>query len=146
MENMNILCLTETWLTDDITNEGLFLKEFMVYRNDRKTDNHKTKHGCVLIAVRNSISQERVELKSTDEYVVVKIEPKKTAFLICCCYNPPKASPYWWSETSIIDLLNELKTHAEKNCETIILSGITNHINHLLENIELNKLLRKQNC
>ena len=76
MENMDILSLTETWLTEDIPNEGLFLKEFMIHRNDRKTDNHKTKHGGVLIAVRNSISHERVELKNTDEYVVVKIEPK----------------------------------------------------------------------
>ena len=76
MENMDILCLTETWLTDDISNERLFLKEFMIHRNDRKTDNHKTKHGGVLNAVKNSISNERVELKNTDEYVVVKIEPK----------------------------------------------------------------------
>ena len=94
-----------------------FFFEFMIHRNDRKTDNHKTKHGGVPIAVRNSIPHERVELKNTDEYVVVKIEPKNTAFLICCCYNPPKASPYRWSEMSMIDLLDELKTHAEKeNC------------------------------
>ena len=112
MENMDILCLTETWLTGDIPNEGLFLKEFMIHRNDRKT--HKTKHGGVLIAVRNSISHERVEPKNTDENVVVKIEPKNTAFLICCCYNPPKTSPYRWSETSIFDILDQLKTYAEK--------------------------------
>ena len=73
MENMDIQCLTETWLTDDIPNEGLFLKEFMIHRNDRKTDNHTTKHGGVLIAVKNSISNEKVELKNADEYVVVKI-------------------------------------------------------------------------
>ena len=47
----------------------------------------------------------------------------------CCCYNPPKASPYRWSETSMIDL-DELKTHAEKEiCETIILTGDFNHEN-----------------
>ena len=82
MENIDILCLTETWLTDDIPNEGFFLKEFMIHRNDRKTDNHKTMHGGVLIAVRNGISHESRELKITDEYVVVKIEPTNTAFLI----------------------------------------------------------------
>ena len=49
MENMDILCLTETWLTDDIPNE-----EFMIHRKDQKTDNHKTKHGGVLIAVRKA--------------------------------------------------------------------------------------------
>ena len=81
MENIGILCLTERWLTDDIPNERYFLKEFMIHRNDRKTDNHKTKHGGVLIAVRSGISHERGELKNTDEYVVVKIEPKNTAFL-----------------------------------------------------------------
>ena len=114
IENMDILCLTETWLTEGIPNEGLFLKEFLIHRNDRKTDDCKTEHGGFLIAVRSSIYHERVELKNIDKYVVVKIEPGNTAFLICCCYNPPKASPYRWSETSMIDLLDELKTHAEK--------------------------------
>ena len=76
MENMDILCLTETWLTDDITKERLFLKDFMIHHIDRKTDNHKTKHGGVLIAVRKAYLMKRVELKNTDDYVVVKIEPK----------------------------------------------------------------------
>ena len=92
MKNMDILCLTETWLTDDIPNEGLFLKEFMIHPNDRKTDNQKTKHGGVLIAVRNSISHERVELKNTDEYVVVKIEPKNS-FLNMLLLQPTKSKP-----------------------------------------------------
>ena len=48
----------------------------MIHRNYRKTDNDKTKHGGVLIAVRNSRPHERVELTNTDEYVFVKIEPK----------------------------------------------------------------------
>ena len=42
--------------------------------------------------------------------------------------QPTKSKPYRWSETSMIDLLDELKTHAEKeNCETIILTGDINH-------------------
>ena len=51
--DLDILCITETWLTDDVPDESLFLKEYAIHRKDRLTDNHKSKHGGVLIAVKN---------------------------------------------------------------------------------------------
>ena len=129
LENIDILCLTETWLTEDIPNEGLFLKNYTIHRKDRKTENHKTKHGGVLIAVKG-IPHERIDLKSTNEYVAIKFDLPESSFIVCCCYNPPKSSPYRWNNTSMIELIKELTNFAEKqNCETIILTGDLNHEN-----------------
>ena len=50
-----IICLTETWLVPEESNNALFLNNFVIHRNDRNTVNGKTKHGGVRIAVHNSI-------------------------------------------------------------------------------------------
>ena len=104
---LNNICLTETWLTSDVTDEALFLEDYTNHRRDRKSEPRKTKHGGDLIAVRN-IPHERVTLNSENEYVVINVKPKDVSMLICCLYNPPKKSPYIWSSESLISLTNEL--------------------------------------
>ena len=54
-----IICLCETWLTENVTLASLFLENYQVYSNDRETsDNRKTKHGGVIIAIKNEISHD----------------------------------------------------------------------------------------
>ena len=104
--DLDILCITETWLTDDVPDESLFLKEYAIHRKDRLTDNHKSKHGGVLIAVKN-LPHERVILgnNNLDEYVAIKVTPKDVPRIICCIYNPPKESYYRWPVEKMINLL-----------------------------------------
>ena len=87
--DLDIICLTETWLTSDITDEAFFLEDYTTHRRDRKSIPHKIRHGGVLIAVRN-IPHERVTLNSENEYVVINVKPTDASTLIYCLYNPPK--------------------------------------------------------
>ena len=87
--DLDIICLTETWLTSDVTDDALFLEDYTSHRRDRKSKPYKTKRVGVLIAVRN-IPHERVTLNSENEYVVIHVKPKDVSMLICCLYNPPK--------------------------------------------------------
>ena len=126
--DLDILCIAETWLTDDVPDESLFLKEYAIHRKDRLTDNHKSKHGGVLIAVKN-LPHERVTLgnNNLDEYVAIKVTPKDVPMIICCIYNPPKQSNYRWPVEKMINLIKDLKMFAEEeNCESIIVTGDIN--------------------
>ena len=66
--NLDILTLTETWLTNDKPDESLFLNDYTIYRNDRTTENNKFYDGGVLIAVK-SMPPERIFLDTKSEYV-----------------------------------------------------------------------------
>ena len=61
--NLYIVCLTEAWLTNGIPDESLFLNEYTVLRNDRNTENHKSKFGGVLIAI-ESMPHQRIFLET----------------------------------------------------------------------------------
>ena len=51
----DIIALTETWLTADISDSELFLQNYQLYRRERNA-NLKSKHGGVMIGVRNNIT------------------------------------------------------------------------------------------
>ena len=52
LHNFEIGFSTETWLTELIPTESLFLGKYTVHRNDGKADNSGFfKHGGVLVAV-----------------------------------------------------------------------------------------------
>ena len=42
-KHLDIICLTETWLTCDIADEVLFLEDYTIPRRDRKSDPQTTK-------------------------------------------------------------------------------------------------------
>ena len=127
--DLDFICLTETWLTCDITDEALFLEDYTIHKRDKKDEPHKTEHGGVLIAVRN-IPHERITLNSENEYVVINVKPKDVPMLICCLYYPPKNNPYRWSSESLISLTNELNEYAAtENCDYIIITGDINFEN-----------------
>ena len=75
----DLICVCETWLTEDVKNASIFLENYEVYRNDRTvTASRKSKHGGVLIAVSNRIAHEPIRMKCPKaDYLVVKIEQKK---------------------------------------------------------------------
>ena len=54
----DILCLTETWLTENVSNFSIFLNNFEIFRRDRTPTQStvSTKHGGVLIAIRKYIN------------------------------------------------------------------------------------------
>ena len=123
--DINIICLTETWLTADVPDGALFLNDFILHRKDRETDNHKTKHGGVLIGVKG-IAHEKLALKTKCECVAILAQQKSEKSLICCLYNPPRTSKYRWPETEFLNLLTEIEEKAnENNCSSVILPVIS---------------------
>ena len=95
-KNLDVLCLTETWLTTDIPNKALFMPKYQIYRKDRPSFTHKTKHGGVLIAVNCDISHEPIPNYDHSDQVVVILRSPYQSILLCCMYNAPSNSPYRW--------------------------------------------------
>ena len=121
----DILCLTETWLTDEVRSETLFIPEFKIYRCDRPSKNYNTKHGGVLIAIRNN---SHVPINSNIEQVTLRlIDFENISSLICCVNYTPKDSPHRPTAFSIVDFLTKISATAKDlNCEKIMITGDIN--------------------
>ena len=119
----DILCLTETWLTDEVRSENLFIPEFEIYRFDRPSKNYKTKHGGVLIAIKNNSKHQHVPIISNIEQVTLRlIDFKNISSLICCVYCPHRPTAF-----SIVDFLTNISATAKYlKCEKIMITGDIN--------------------
>ena len=83
--DFEILCVYETWLSDNIHDHEILPDNFILYRKDRPS-----RGGGVLIAVVSSYHS--VTLSSPDlEVVTVKLGLDHE-LVICCVYVPPSAS------------------------------------------------------
>ena len=51
LTNHHFLCITETFLTHDVADDNLFLKNYKIFRNDRKSTSMATSNGGVLLAM-----------------------------------------------------------------------------------------------
>ena len=60
--NYDLIFLSETWLTSEIPNSALFLPAYTIYRKDRVCENFRSKHGGVLIAIKNQLPHGEVVL------------------------------------------------------------------------------------
>ena len=110
----DILCLTETWLTDEVRSENFFIPEFKIYRCDRPSITYQTKHGGVLIAIRNNSKHQHVPINSNIEQVTLRlIDFENLSSLICCVYCPPKDSPHRPTAFFIVDFLTKISATAK---------------------------------
>ena len=121
------MCITETWLTTEVTNEALFLPSYFIYRKDRKITDFKSKHGGVLIAVKSSLKHENVDIPLIhDEFIVVKINLLMFALIICCIYHAPEQSNYRWAVNDFLKFLEKIKNSiVDTNC-LVMLTGDIN--------------------
>lgn len=101
----SIICLCETWLNEQIDSSELLFNEFSVYRADRQTVNDSNKHGGSLIAVKNSLDSQQVNVTLPDSCVLCKIRIGNEDIFVCCFYNPPKSSQYRYSQEDFNMLL-----------------------------------------
>ena len=98
MTAYDIIALTETWLTADISDSKLFLQNYQLYRSERNA-NLKSKHGGVMIGVRNNITSFPIDVKNLNDKLtsafagsLITVNDEKV--LILCLYNPPSNSKY----------------------------------------------------
>ena len=63
LQDIDIVCLSETWLTSAISNNSLFLNQFNVFRGDRPSKSgDKTSHGGTLIALSKQLISKEIQL------------------------------------------------------------------------------------
>ena len=87
---MDIVCLTETWVNESISDFEILTTGYDIYKNDRQNRTG----GGVLIAIKSSLSSSQVcfaDLPSVFEVVMVETENLKfkRKILIMSCYRPP---------------------------------------------------------
>ena len=84
MHNFGTIGLTETWLTEHIPTESLFLSNYTVYRNDRNADNSGfSKHGAALVAVHENLNSKEVLVDNAGEdYLIILLSSTNQKVLI----------------------------------------------------------------
>ena len=89
LRNFNIICLTETWLGPNTTDEALRIDDYTLYRRDRPTDNH----GGVCVYIKEDIySRRRTDLELPHvECVWVEINIHHKKILFGTFYRPPNS-------------------------------------------------------
>ena len=102
-----VICLTETWLTESIGDAEFFVTNYVIHRNDRPSDKCLTKNGGLLIAVNRNIPSSQINSASQD-CVIIRISLNKPIF-ICCIYSAPSNSTYTWGISDLIELLKFLR-------------------------------------
>ena len=100
MSPFNILCVTETWLSDSIFDYEILPTCYTLYRNDRNS-----RGGGVLVAVNDSIPSSLVSSPSNLEIICVQLK-LPCAFNLCTVYLPPNSDLSYFE--SLIDFLSDI--------------------------------------
>ncbi len=82
-KNVDIICVTESWLYDSIQDSEILPVNYTVYRNDRGA-----RGGGVLVAVKNSIPSTLIHKSVSLELLTVEISLTPKVQLVCL-YVPP---------------------------------------------------------
>ena len=101
-----ILCVTETWLSDFISDGEFLSVDFVLYCKDRPT-----RGGGVLVATKNSLTSSIIVSPSELKVVSVKIGLGNDLAL-CCVYVPPESSASY--VTSLVHFLTYLASSSNK--------------------------------
>ena len=122
--DLDIICLTETWLNESISDFEILPSGYEIYRKDRQNRTG----GGVLIAIKASLSSSQpsfAELPSDLEAVMVEIENLKfnKKILIMVCYRPPNDARF------VFHLISALNLIEFKNYHSILVVGDFNFPN-----------------
>ena len=103
---MNVFCITETWLSEFISDCEIIPSDFVLYRKDRPS-----RGGGVLIAINKSLYSTLVPSPSDIEVVTIKIG-LSNAIVICCVYVPPDSTIVYVS--SLVSYLTDIVSSFDK--------------------------------
>ena len=99
-------CITETWLSDFISDGEILSVDYVLYRKDRPT-----REGGVLVAIKQSLTCSIIPSPSDLEIVSVKIDLGND-FALCCVYVPPESSLSY--VTSLVHFLSYFESSFSK--------------------------------
>ena len=99
----NVLCLTETWLTENDDIDSLLVPGY----NNYAIKNRNTHGGGVMIQIQDSISLLETHSTDMDETLLVSLQYKKYRFKLATVYNPPRTNKMKFVE-KLDKFLNDL--------------------------------------
>lgn len=115
--NIDVICVSETWLRPSQLNDSVHLNNYSIFRGDRQ--NHA---GGVAMYVRAGIRCNLICKSQPEdplEFVFVEISNSHWKILIACVYGP-------YSNTDIVDLLEKIH-ELSLNYKDIIICGDFNN-------------------
>lgn len=117
-ESIDVVLLTETWLSDKHLNQEILSHNYHIFRTDRKCK----VGGGVLVALKDS-SFDDVKQVAIDQFPDLEIvcvecsSSKDPPTLVVCCYRPPNSTRKWLLS------FKELLDWANRVYKKIIISG-----------------------
>ena len=158
-KNYDIICIAETWLTEEIAENELFLPQYQCFVSNRKSTPKTTSHGGTMICIKRTINSEQLyfdyEVNGSVTACNATLGKKNT--LILCCYFPPENSKYAYNDHlqsffRNIGILqkkfNEVMIYGDFNFPTINWKSLSSSIhleNKFLEHLESHALQQKVN-
>ena len=82
LNEYNIICACETWLTD-ISSSELLLDNYTIYWSGRKQDAEYNTHGWAIVAIENSLASEQLNTDHPDCSLNCRLEINKPSFFLC---------------------------------------------------------------
>nr|CAI5861793.1 unnamed protein product [Callosobruchus analis] len=131
--NLDIIGVSETWLSDDIPSDLLSIPDFNVYRNDRQG-----RGGGVAVYVRSSIKCKVVDIETPTnalECMIITFKVRHSSFCVGIFYRPPKENLL-----EAIQFLDNKLASLRSEYDELVLLGDFN-VNVLIDN-KLNDCLQ----
>ena len=117
---LDIICVNETWLNNNVFNYELLNDDYIIFRKDRES----RRAGGVLIAIRESsftsVHQYIPETNPNEQFEIaaaVVTTPQQKKMLVCSCYRPPDSTSNW------IDSFNTYISRACDLFDNVIICG-----------------------
>ena len=125
-KNPDIICITETKLESNTTDEALGLEQYNIWRKERKNRGG----GGIMIMTKKELTTTEVELPTTTyaEVLAMEIKTKRSSLLVATTYIAPKTDT--WSKEELkqlqqqsLDTLRNMLQRAETKSQELILTG-----------------------
>ena len=92
-ECCDIVCISETWLNKNITDDQIAVQGYQVYRKDRMSNFGRAGGGVAIYCQENLPVTRRSDLELDElELVLIEIKTQHKRVIIGCCYRPPEAT------------------------------------------------------
>ena len=104
---LDVVIVTETWLTPEILDKEILPSGYNLYRRDRPGT---TRGGGVLVAIKTDIKSNcRNDLEFNCEFVVCEIYPSNcTKVIVCGFYRPPSTKlEYLLEFNKLLSVINQ---------------------------------------
>ena len=122
LNNFDVICICETWLSTDVNDSELFLANYTIFRSDRVSKLGATSHDGTMISVMNNNSCEEFLTDCDNNGSITACSMKFGMLNVCliCVYMPPADSNYAYTIDDLVRLFNFIQCQQKKFDELVI--------------------------